>query len=72
MGVHRRDNQRRIPAGGKPRVRIERGEDGAVRVEFEDPIAPVHPETIAEERPPQADDPRPVFWQNAGGPWSGA
>lgn len=25
----------------------------------------------AKPRPPQADDPRPSFWRDAGGPWVG-
>jgi hypothetical protein len=35
-------------------------------------IDPIKTTTEARPRPPQADDPRPAFWQNAGGPWTGA
>ena len=34
-----------------------------------DPLGTV---SEARPRPPQADDPRPAFWRNVGGPWAGS
>ena len=55
MGIEKRH----IPGKLDTKVRFGRGPDGKLRVE--DPAGPrgVRPETIAEERPPQAPDPRP-------------
>jgi hypothetical protein len=68
MAEHRRDKTQRLTAGAPPKVRIRVGKDG---VEITPDQAPdgVHPETIAEERPPQGDDVRPAFWRNVGGPY---
>ena len=71
MGVERRDKNDRITAGAPPKIKVRRGEDGELDLSPEGRPEGVHPETIAEERPTQPDDPRPAYWQNAGGPWVG-
>ncbi len=35
------------------------------------PIDPLKATTEAKPKPPQADDPRPNYWRNVGGPWVG-
>jgi hypothetical protein len=72
MGVHRRDKTARVTSDGPPRVRVQRGEDGKLRMSPDGHVDGVHPETIAEEKPPQGDDPRPAFWRDVGGPYLGA
>lgn len=53
MGIEKRH----LPGELDTKVRFARGPDGKLRVE--DPArGVVRPETIAEERPPQAPDPR--------------
>jgi hypothetical protein len=69
MAEHRRDKTDRLAAGAPPRVKITLGKEGAVEIAPDQKPDEVHPETIAEERPPQADDPRPAYWQNVGGPY---
>ena len=60
MGIHKRH----IPGEIDAKVRFERGPDGKLRVDqFR---SPSHPETIAEERPPEPADPRPVVPPNVG------
>ncbi len=71
MAVHRRDKNQRLPAGAPPRIRVSRGEDGALELSPDTAPEGVHPETIAEERPPQQDDPRPALWRDVGGPYAG-
>ena len=68
MGVHRRDKTERLAAGAPPRIRIARGEDGSLELTPDTEPEGVHPETIAEERPPQQDDPRSSLDRNLGGP----
>ncbi len=61
MALHKRH----IPGELHDKLKFERGPDGKIR-----PVqAPEesHPETIAEERPPQADDPRPPIPPHAVG-----
>jgi hypothetical protein len=53
MGIHKRH----VPGELAGKLKFERGPDGKIRPV--DQPAAVHPETIAEERPPQAPDPRP-------------
>ena len=48
--------------GGPPTVRMRRGGDG--RYHPVEPEQKLTPETRAEERPPQADDPRQAAWRN--------
>jgi hypothetical protein len=71
MGVHRRDKTDRLAAGAPPRVRVRLGDDGAVEIAPDQAPEDVHPETVAEERPPQGDDPRPAIWRDVGGPYAG-
>ena len=68
MAEHRRDKTERLAAGAPPRVRIRLGEGG---VEITPDQAPegVHPETIAEERPPEGDDSRPTTLRDVFGPY---
>ena len=69
MGVHRRDKTDRLTAGAPPRVRVTLGKDGEIAIASDQDPAGVHPETIAEERPSQGDDPRPAMWRDVGGPY---
>ena len=69
MGVHRRDRNERVTDGAPPRIRITRGKDGALELTPDGAAEDAHPETVAEERPPQADDPRPNVWRDVGGPY---
>ena len=71
MGVHRRDKTERLAAGAPPRVKVGRTEDGKLTLAPEIGPEGVHPETVAEERPPQPDDPRTSFDRNVGGPYIG-
>ena len=71
MGVHRRDRNERLAAGAPPRIKVARDAEGKLELSPENKAEGVHPETVAEERPPQGDDPRPAFWRNVGGPWAG-
>jgi hypothetical protein len=32
-------------------------------------VDPLHEAVAGKPRPPQPDDPRPLFWQNVGGPY---
>ncbi len=55
MGIHKRH----VPGELAGKLRFERGPDGKIR-----PVQTPqesHPETIAEEKPPQPEDPRPPF-----------
>ena len=64
MGIHKTH----IPGQVEGKLRVQRAPDGSLRVgppAGEEPGA-VHPETIAEERPPQAPDPRPNVPPNVG------
>jgi hypothetical protein len=69
MGVHRRDKSERLTADGPPKIRVKRGEDGALEMTPDQEVDGVRPETVAAERPPQADDPRPNVWRDVGGPY---
>ena len=69
MGVHRRDKTDRVTAGAPPKLTVKRGPDGSLELRPDHAPEGVHPETIAEERPSQADDPRPAHFRNTGGPW---
>ena len=59
MGLQRRDSRGQTvqPGGAPPRLKVERDAEGNLKVV--PPPQGEHPETIAEERPPQAPDPRP-------------
>lgn len=73
MGLQRRDSrgQNVQPAGAPPpKLKVGRGADGKLKVTPPEG-EPNHPETIAEEKPPMADDPRPAFDRNVGGPYIG-
>jgi hypothetical protein len=70
MGVHRRDTTARVIPGAPPKIRVTRREDGSLDLAPEQGPDGVHPETVAAERPPQADDPRPAMWRDVGGPYS--
>jgi hypothetical protein len=72
MGVHRRDKSERLTADGPPKIRVKRGEDGELDLSPDGKADGVHPETVAEERPAQADDPRTSFDRNVGGPYIGS
>ncbi len=65
MGIH----TRHVPGELAGKLKFERGPDGRIR-----PVRPsgegpdgVHPETIAEEKPPQPPDPRPDVPPHAAG-----
>lgn len=57
MGIHKRH----VPGELAGKLKIDRDPDGKVRIS-PPPVEgrdPVRPETVAEERPAQAPDPRP-------------
>ncbi len=64
MGIHKRH----VPGELAGKLKVELGHDGKVRIKppADGPDAN-RPETIAEERPPQAPDPRPDVPPNAAG-----
>ena len=67
MALQRRDSRGQDvqPAGAPPRLKVERDAEGRLRVV--PPPEARRPETIAEERPPEAPDPRtPVNPDHAG------
>jgi len=70
MGLQRRaDRGDQVqPSGAPPRLKVRRGQDGQVEVEGPD-REPTHPETIAEERPPEPSDPRSGHDRRIGGPF---
>ena len=60
MGIHKRH----VPGELAGKVKFALGPDGKLH-----PVRPpsdVHPETIAEEKPPQPPDPRPVLPPHVG------
>ena len=60
MGLHKRH----VPGQVDGTVKFALGPDGKLR-----PVRPpsdVHPETIAEEKPPQPPDPRPIVPPHVG------
>ena len=69
--MHSRDKTDRMSDAPLPRVTVKRGADGGLKLkpDMGEGDEPVRPETIAEERPPQAADPRPVHDRNVGGPY---
>jgi hypothetical protein len=71
MGEHRRDKIERITAGAPPRIKVARQADGSLVLSPEGGVEGVHPETVAAEKPPHGEDPRPVMWRDVGGPYTG-
>lgn len=71
MAEHRRDKTERLTAGAPPRIKVARAGDGKLKLAPDAKPDGVHPETVAEERPPQPEDPRSVFDKNVGGPYYG-
>jgi hypothetical protein len=70
MAEHRRDKTARVTSGAPPRIRVARREDGSLDLSPMQPAEGVRPETVAAERPPRDDDPRPAMWRDVGGPYS--
>lgn len=70
MGVHRRDKTDRLTAVAPPRVKVTLGRDGEIDITSDQDPSGVHPETVAEERPPLGDDPRPAMWSDIGGQYA--
>lgn len=54
MGIHKRH----IPGELAGKLKVERGADGRLKVS-DGKDRGLHPETIAEEKPPMPPDPRP-------------
>jgi hypothetical protein len=42
-----------------------------IKIALKPPEDKLTSETHAAEKPDQADDPRPAYWRNVGGPWAG-
>lgn len=42
-----------------------------VKIALPPPAEDLTTETRADERPETAEDPRPAYWRNVGGPWAG-
>jgi hypothetical protein len=61
MAIHKRHT----PSGLAGKLKVERDPDGRLRVS-DGRDRGLHPETIAQERPPQAPDPRPDVPPNVG------
>jgi hypothetical protein len=70
MAQHRRDTSGRVTAGAPPKIRVTRRDDGSLELTPEQGAKNLHPETVAAERPPHDDDPRPAMWRDVGGPYA--
>jgi hypothetical protein len=67
MAEHRRDKAERIVPGAPPRISVARRADGSLVITPEGDVECVRPETVAAEKPPHADDPRPAAARDIGG-----
>lgn len=71
MAQFERDKTERPTAGAPPKIRVARRKDGSLDLTPAQEPEGVHPETVAAERPPEPEDPRPGPWRDVGGPYLG-